>query len=71
MQQCYVLRDPQLRFESDAVKNVLRFALICYVLRYGFTFWEMLRFAVLGAAKRNTELKRKTILRFARPPFTF
>ena len=24
---------------------MLRFALICYVLRYVFTFWEMLRFA--------------------------
>ena len=31
----------------------------------------MLRFAVpLGTAKRNTSAKRKTMLRFARPPFT-
>ena len=35
-------------------------------------FWEMLRFAVpIGAAKRNTAAKRKILLRFARPPFTF
>ena len=32
----------------------------------------MLRFAVpIGTAKRKTSAKRKTMLRFARPPFTF
>ena len=32
----------------------------------------MLRFAApIGTAKRNTAAKRKTMLRFARPPFTF
>ena len=31
--------------------------LICYVLRYVFTFWEMLRFAALGTAKRKTILE--------------
>ena len=48
-QNC-ILRDPHSRFESDAVIQLLRFVLICYVLRYVFTFWEMLRFAALQAA---------------------
>ncbi len=63
---------PILRFEYDAVKELLRFALICYVLRYVFTFWEMLRFAALGTAKRNrrTAAKRKTML-FFDTPFKF
>ena len=28
-----------------------------------------MRFAILGTAKRNAATKRKTMLRFARPPF--
>ena len=31
----------------------------------------MLRFTALGTAKRNTAAKRKTMLRFARPPLRF
>ena len=61
-----------LRYFVTFCVNLLRFALICYVLRYVSTFWEMLRFAAsIGTAKRNTAAKRKTLLRFARPPFTF
>ena len=40
------------------MRYVLRFGK-CYVLRS------------LGTAKRNTSAKRKTMLRFAKPPFTF
>ncbi len=36
-----------LRFGSYAVEIIITFALICYVLRYVFTFWEILRFGAL------------------------
>ena len=60
--------DPYLRCVSYAVRvmiTVFLFALICYVLRYVFTFWEMLRFAALHGAthkitRRNTPIDTMT-----------
>ena len=44
---------------------------MCYVLRYVLRFGKCYVLGSLGTAKCNTGAKHKTMLRFARPPFTF